>query len=266
MSGAYSIRPGQWAGLQQIPFSGAPWDASPIYVVGVKPLKSGKSILQFEYIQVLHRKTAVRKTLTVKVIDRSSTGLIGTYYSQAGDLRRAAISEITLNWIMTNCACIWEKRPPRAALASISKIAPNSTEAAQEYLKLTFGEDEYEALTGMALRSVSTDGSVPRNPNVTTDIDLSQRYAPFDSWLITRGFKPGEDDRWIIYMEGRSLFFRRSWTGYLIYKVDTSWIDDRLILNRARVNRDPDQYEANDDAHYRQEIVSLIDNLILRAT
>lgn len=165
---------------------------------------------------------------------------------------------------MTNCACLWEKRPPHAEHKSIAKIAPNSTEAAREYLNSTFGEDEYEALSGVTLRSVSTDGSVPRNPSATTSVDLSQRYTPFDSWLITRGFKPGEDDRWIIYMEGRSLLLRRSWTGYLIYKIDTTWVDDRLILNRALVNRDPDQYDANDDEHDRQEIVSVIDRLILR--
>jgi hypothetical protein len=84
---------------------------------------------------------------------------------------------------------------------------------------------------------------------------------------FVRGFMARDmDDKWLIHMDCRNhLLFRRSWTGNLIYDVETEWLGDRIRLRTMMINRDESQYDshATDDEEIGS-MLALIDILILR--
>ena len=93
---------------------------------------------------------------------------------------------------------------------------------------------------------------------------IDQELEPFDSALVSRGFKPHQmEDKWFILHDKGRLLFRRSWTGILIYDVEAYWRGDRLYLGQAWVNRKPSQYGETDDA-YDALLLQYIIDVVLR--
>jgi hypothetical protein len=81
--------------------------------------------------------------------------------------------------------------------------------------------------------------------------------------MIARGFVPtAMEEKWFIYMEADRLLFRRSWTGFLIYDVETTWRGDQLQLGEVRVNRDPEQYKET-DTDYDHQLLSYLIAVVL---
>lgn len=81
---------------------------------------------------------------------------------------------------------------------------------------------------------------------------------------IGRGFLPEQmGDIWFIYWKENTLFFHRSWTGFLIYVVRFSAEGNSCRMIDADVNRDPEQYKETNDEIDAERISYLVDVLLL---
>lgn len=99
-------------------------------------------------------------------------------------------------------------------------------------------------------------------------IDLEPHfYDPEVVIRMKRGFIPKEmEQKWFIYYNDEYIYFHRSWTGNLIYKVYIYEGDDgEWVITCADVNRDPEQYGGTDNAEDERIIFELIDEYLLQA-
>lgn len=105
-------------------------------------------------------------------------------------------------------------------------------------------------------------------PAKSVAIDLEPHfYDPEDVVRMKRGFIPKEmEQKWFIYCTDEYIYFHRSWTGNLIYKVYIYEGDDgEWVITCADVNRDPEQYGGTDNAEDERIIFELIDEYLLQA-
>ena len=101
-------------------------------------------------------------------------------------------------------------------------------------------------------------------PDSVSELDYEATFSKAEFELIARGLIPESmDDKWFVYMEGDRLNVHRSWTGHCIYEVDFEMAGDAHAVLRARVNRDPDQYQATDDTYDAMLLVFVIRRLML---
>ena len=76
-------------------------------------------------------------------------------------------------------------------------------------------------------------------PEKTESFVLDRSFGEDEMDALRRGNIPRSmEDKWFWYMEGRTLFAHRSWTGCCIYRIDFGE-DGRHTVT---VNRDPEQY------------------------
>ncbi|NOU41518.1 MAG: hypothetical protein HOO85_09650 [Methylotenera sp.] len=104
-------------------------------------------------------------------------------------------------------------------------------------------------------------------PAKSVHIDLEPHfYDPEDVVRMKRGFIPKEmEQKWFIYCTDEYIYFHRSWTGNLIYKVYIYEGDDgEWVLTSADVNRDPEQYGGTDNAEDERIIFELIDYYLVQ--
>jgi hypothetical protein len=71
------------------------------------------------------------------------------------------------------------------------------------------------------------------------------------------------EDRWFIFLEDKTLFFHRSWTGYCIFQVTLVQRNASYAIADVLVSRDTSQYSGSTDAYDQQQLLFLIDNLLL---
>jgi len=71
------------------------------------------------------------------------------------------------------------------------------------------------------------------------------------------------ENKWFIYCEKEKLFFHRSWTGTLLFVAYFRKEKDHYALFKVDLNRDPEQYTAQNDEEDIQIINNLIDRLLL---
>ena len=102
-------------------------------------------------------------------------------------------------------------------------------------------------------------------PEQRATIELDLRFTPDEFEQIKRGVIPVEmEDKWFIYWEDDTLFFHRSWTGFCVYAVRFACDDEGATAVRADLNRDPEQYNNNDDQYDAEMIAYLVDVVLLR--
>lgn len=104
-------------------------------------------------------------------------------------------------------------------------------------------------------------------PAKSVRIDLDPHfYDPEDVIRMKRGFIPKDmDQKWFIYCTDEYIFFHRSWTGNLIYKVYIyEGPDGEWVLTSAEINRDPEQYGGTDAAEDERIIFELIDECLFK--
>ena len=101
--------------------------------------------------------------------------------------------------------------------------------------------------------------------SVTIDLD-PHFYDPEDVIRMKRGFIPKEmEQKWFIYCTDEFIYFHRSWTGNLIYKVYIyEGPDGEWVLTSAEINRDSEQYGGTDNAEDERIIFELIDEYLLK--
>jgi len=102
-------------------------------------------------------------------------------------------------------------------------------------------------------------------PDKHTLVPLDRRFTAQEMQRIRMGLIPRQmEDKWFIYWCDGRLFRHRSWTGLCIYVVRFSCEQGACVMTEAKVNRDPAQYKATDDARDAALISYLIDVLLLR--
>jgi hypothetical protein len=71
------------------------------------------------------------------------------------------------------------------------------------------------------------------------------------------------EDKWFVYFADGWLNFHRSWTGAHIYALRLDSAAAGVRIAESWVNREPEQYKANDTAYDRKLLTFIIDALLL---
>jgi hypothetical protein len=71
------------------------------------------------------------------------------------------------------------------------------------------------------------------------------------------------EDHWFICLEGRWLYFVRSWTAYCVFKVRFGRGDDKHRIIEAWVSRDSRQYKSTDTKFDVELLTEVIDYVLL---
>jgi hypothetical protein len=261
MSTEIVLEAGWWCWLEA-PVAMPGWGASPVFVTCVVPLKTGQALLRLSFIQAVHPVAAREREVVLKVLFRSSQQLVGTLQDDDGAIRTAILVAPDYGWLETYCPVLMRRRPPSAPTFHIVGQPPPPGPTAAEHLDAIFGQTPDQVLNGAAAGRFGPGH--PPMPARHSVISLDRTYGPFDSWMIARGFVPTVmEEKWLVFMHGGRLLFRRSWTGVLIYDVETAWHGDMLYLGTVRVNRDPAQYGEVDDAYDLRLLVYLLQVVLL---
>jgi hypothetical protein len=123
---AWQMIPG-YIGERNVPF------CSPIYVRTVTPQKTGKKILNLEFINALYAEGVQNFSLDLKIIKHAADFLIAELlHRDNGPDRAVVISHIEFKWIEHFCPDLWYHRPP-------SSIGGAATTSVSVYLNEVFG-------------------------------------------------------------------------------------------------------------------------------
>ncbi len=96
-------------------------------------------------------------------------------------------------------------------------------------------------------------------PKKNTLIPYQRTFSQTAYELLSFGFMPKSmDDRWLIYMDNKTIFFHRSWTGHCIYKVILEKKGEEFIVKEARANRNPKEFTGKDEQRDIKTINALI--------
>jgi hypothetical protein len=71
------------------------------------------------------------------------------------------------------------------------------------------------------------------------------------------------EDHWFICLEGRWLYFVRSWTAYCVFKVRFGQGDDKHRIVEAWASRDSSQYGSTDARYDVEVLTEVIDDVLL---
>jgi hypothetical protein len=70
------------------------------------------------------------------------------------------------------------------------------------------------------------------------------------------------EDHWFICLDGKSLYFVRTWTAYCVYIARFGHGDDQYRIVEAWASRDPRQYGST-DAKYDAEMLAMVIEKVL---
>ena len=123
---AWQMIPG-YIGQRNVPY------CSPIFVKGVAPKKTGKGILNLDFVNVFYAEGVQNFSVDLKVLKHSKDYMVAEllYGLEVPD-RAAIISHIEFAWIERFCPELWYHRPP----SSIGGAASGSVSL---YLSEVFG-------------------------------------------------------------------------------------------------------------------------------
>ena len=122
-------------------------------------------------------------------------------------------------------------------------------------------ESGSETLSVGAMRG---DWQTQHMPHQCAQLSVEHSYTADEMAKIRRGLIPQEmEDKWFVFYEDDTLFLHRSWTGLCVYRARFIPQQDGFALASALVNRDPEQYKSDDDAHDVRLLRYLIDVLLL---
>ena len=101
-------------------------------------------------------------------------------------------------------------------------------------------------------------------PEKRSALALRRDFTGEEYEALRRGLIPqAMEDKWFIFMEGDTLFFHRSWTGFCIYQVSLRREGAGYVVAEALVNRDASQYSGGSEGYDLKLLSFLIDNFLL---
>jgi hypothetical protein len=115
------------------------------------------------------------------------------------------------------------------------------------------------------MRAVSSSWKHLPAPAEREPLAFEAVFTDSDGELLMRGLVPQEmEDKWFIYFDDGWLRFHRSWTGAFIYALRLDGSPAGVRVTDSWVNRNAQQYGANDTPYDRQLVRFLIDALLLK--
>jgi hypothetical protein len=99
-------------------------------------------------------------------------------------------------------------------------------------------------------------------PSKVATLELNADFTHVEFSRIANGLVPERmEDRWFIYLDDDTLQVHRTGTGVCIYQVVFGLGENGVRVKQARVNRDKNQYPANNDEYDVQQLRGLLDKL-----
>lgn len=97
-------------------------------------------------------------------------------------------------------------------------------------------------------------------PKETIRLNYSKAITAEEFKNISRGLIPEQmEDKWFAYLEGRTLFLHRSWTGVCIFQVELRRAQNGYVVSRVEVNNDPEQHRPRSIEHETSLVNTLIE-------
>jgi len=116
----------------------------------------------------------------------------------------------------------------------------------------------------LSIGAMRGDWQAYHMPHESAELAVERTYTAAEMQKIRVGLIPEQmEDKWFAFYEDDTLFLHRSWTGLCVYQARFSPQGDDYALVGARVNRNPEQYKSEDDAHDARLLLYLIDVLLL---
>ena len=101
-------------------------------------------------------------------------------------------------------------------------------------------------------------------PEENSDLSYSRVFTKEEYDKLSIGLIPlAMEDKWFCYLEGSTFFMHRSWSGHCIYEIELEKSEEGHRVVSAKVNRNSEQYKADDDGYDSELIDFLISNLLL---
>lgn len=261
-SSGFTVKAQQWCAWQSLSRElDAPWACTPFFVTSVEALHTGHHKLHIEGALAIARGGARQIGTEMTVLARTHDLLLGRCDIGAEGEQTVLLTPVTFRWLDQHCYHYRERFPGWRVPQWFSDERPSSVEAC---LAENFGRTPSEIITGAT--QTSFKGTLWPMPKVRRTVDLQWQLTDFELYLIGRGYVPVEmEDKWFVYREMSRVWFRRSWTGIPIYRIE---IEDRISparIARVVINGDPKQFQpAGDNASDIEQLRTLVEDLLLR--
>jgi hypothetical protein len=226
----FTLTPGWWCWIEEPPARPG-WGTGPVFIVKIEPLKSGHGLLRLRVVQPMHPIAGRVFDVALLVLARSAEFMVGLVRDEDDVERRVTIRPPDFALLETQCPALMRRRP-------------RGRRSMSDWLRETFGDTPSRILHGATTDAFGSQH--PRMPRRHGTFRLDLTCAPFESWLVARGFVPQSmDDRWFVAMAAGRLLVRRSWTLRLVFDVAAAWEGERLLLGEVRVNRSKAEFKAD---------------------
>jgi len=237
----------------------SPWNASPVFLTKVHPLKTGEGRLVIEGIMALGEKGPHRFNAEITVQHRGDDIIVGQWLENTWQAT-ATIVPISPDWLDQHC--------PALSLA-IKRCAPGSVGSDQREdagLEVYFGANEFQIIAKPETSS-RVHPNLDQRPTSRKFV-CEASYGSIDSQLIQRGYSASEmEQKWNIDVflneEGGSVVFRRSWTGFTVYEWPFVHLNGGIEFKHAWLNAEPDQYQFGTPWEESERLLEVAEGLLL---
>lgn len=262
----FKLTPNVWYACQMIPGYRRKYNTpyySPIYINKILPKKTGKSILQIDFINALYAQERKEFSMNLQIFKHAENYLVAEPKDSPDQV--VIISKIEFGWIENYCPELWDQRPPSSiggdALGNVSKYL------SEVFLRKDHSGDlsnPFLAEHGFSKVAKQTDWVIELMPDKKATISLDRFFSLKEMKLIRRGLIPDQmEDKWFVYFQKDALYFHRSWTGICIFIVRFVREGEGSRMTEADVCRDRDRITESQIKEDAAMIVYLIDTLLL---
>lgn len=225
----------------------APWRVSPLFIAELTPLKSGASLLQMTVLRYVRLGRPRAERVTLRVLHRFENMIVGLW-EDGGEPFEVLITKLSEDWIRQHCPWLVEHR-------GIGGMQPEVADT-RAFIEASLGSSLDQIAAGAA-GYADYWRSVYRPPKRVRETPAEFTFRDIDAFCLIRGYIPMDmDDRWYIHTiwasdTAGSIFFQRSWTGYLLWEASFKISNEAVQVTSLRVNLDRDQY------HYQTPAIEL---------
>ncbi len=260
------LAPRSWFGWQVLSGDagiGPPWQASPIFITTLTPLKTGRGILKIDCVATLRPLQPKKVSATLQIQYHASDIIVGKW-SEGGRECVVAITLPTMTWLRQQCAALVHARPWHMLVAH-TRVEGHG-DLGDLYLRTLFGNDEVGVISAPAIDQFLDK---PEASPISIDhAEVIQRYDGLDAWLVVRGFAPAMmEQKWCIRSEGREndnvLALYRSWTGFPVWKWKYQTTDTGIELSAVEVGINPDYYTPAPWPIERKRLRAVVEDVLL---
>lgn len=260
------LAPRSWFGWQVLSHDagiGPPWQASPIFITTVTPLKTGRGILKIDCVATLRPLQPKKVSATLQIQYHVSDIIVGKWREEGREWV-VAITLPTMNWLHQQCATLVQARPWHMLVEH--GHVDGDGDLGDLYVRMLFGNDEIGVLSAPAI-----DHFLDKPEATPTRLDYAeviQRYDGLDAWLVVRGFAPAAmEHKWCIRSERRDkdnvLAIYRSWTGFPVWKWRYQTTDTGIELSAVEVGINPEYYTPEPWPTERKRLRAIVEDVLL---